>query len=361
MESNRILITMLKMVRFTVSEVVEKAGAADKTVRSVLDRHAEFFDREPAPPTGRRGGRVTLYTVRPDTRDALVEKVARAFSALPQFVELQLNSKSSWPADDFTTSPLLSLEREPEEIPAALLAAEHDIAVIAPTLTGEDRNSCLLAASKKLHAAASLIAEGGFSDVVALVNRVKAAQYRIKTALAKNRKTALNSSAVAREIHARLGGSRVVGEALKSTSVHLFDLAHVEESTRLQGALELVSGEFIRELKLERLSKHLTVPSHFNPFLVVTVDWNKGLQPTYRTIERCAKLWRDKMVVVNVGEGHSAPVKHGKPPPCALIDANAKSVKDLVSEIERFTHLKPVNGLAYMPVGSSKTTAQSEA
>lgn len=72
--TTRVLAAALDLRTFTVPLLAQTAGVSQSTARSVLNRQAVYFTKS-ALPTGRRGGQLRSWSIRPDLSDDLAARV----------------------------------------------------------------------------------------------------------------------------------------------------------------------------------------------------------------------------------------------------------------------------------------------
>ncbi|MGB8423550.1 hypothetical protein [Paraburkholderia sp.] len=213
MEAYKILAAMLRRGQFTVAEVAGDVEAKPNTVYTVLSRRKDCFAVAPAahgPGEGRPGGRTNLYTVTADGRQTLMSELEGLFAAidqLPPAVDLSLKSSdnSSYPPVDVeASSPSETAEfpqrsdretardpvsvrldtafrkqREPDSVPAILLAAEHDLRNVRSSHNDDAKAAVVRNIAQKLEAASHLLSGVGGGRADAAKARLISAQRKL--------------------------------------------------------------------------------------------------------------------------------------------------------------------------------------
>ncbi len=111
---------------FTVPELARFSEAKERTVRSVLERHANLYEEVGKERTGRRGGSYIRYRL----TDAGDDAVRKLLGELERRAEI------------------IAMDGSSDQLPDELIAAEHTVLTEIPAAGGEDERARLLALAR---------------------------------------------------------------------------------------------------------------------------------------------------------------------------------------------------------------------
>lgn len=172
MKTYKILVTMLRHQTFTVNQIAAATGLPSGTVHTVLRRFGDAFDGVVVEGSGRRGGQVKQYSLRPEGRERIKAALQRNLDGLQAPTAELLGGP---PSEDASTMSVLSSHRELDPVPPVLLAAEHALRYAIPTLSGEVRQDLVRSTARKLQVSAQMLNDAEYRDNPALQQRFRVA------------------------------------------------------------------------------------------------------------------------------------------------------------------------------------------